>query len=222
MTRGAISLPAAYVFMAAQVSIWLAVLSLLLLGRWPLHAAALLFLIGLYPFAKRFTHYAQLVLGITLGWGVLVGAAVVGLDVSGTEAGVERAGLAGLYLVCVVWTAMFETVYAHQDVRDDMKAGIKSMAVLWLHWTRALLWVLSFVQIGILWSIGIWMKAGGWYHCVTVGGNVVVLLRMVIKLNPDDPRDCLWWFQTGCLLVGVSIAGGLWGEHFARIYDHFA
>ena len=164
MARGAISLPAAYVFTAAQVSVWLAALFLLLPGRWPLHAAPVLLLVWLYPFAKRVTNYAQIVLGITLGWGVQVGAAVMGLDVLGTDADAERAGLAGVYLVCVVWTMILNTVYAHQDVRDDMKAGIKSMAVLWLHWTKALLWVLSFVQIGILWSIGIWMKAGGWHH----------------------------------------------------------
>ena len=100
MARGAISLPAAYMFTAAQVGIWLAVLSLLLPGRSPLHAAPLLFLVGLYPFAKRSTHYAQLVLGITLGWGVLIGAAVVGLDFSVTDASAERTGLAALYLVC--------------------------------------------------------------------------------------------------------------------------
>ena len=220
MARGAISLPAAYVFTAAQVGIWLAALSPLLPGPWPLYAAPLLFLLWLYPFTKRFTHYPQLVLGITVGSGVLVGAAVVGLDVSGMDAGAERAGLAGLYLVCVVMTMIYDIVYAHQDVRDDMKAGIKSMAVLWLHWRRALLWVLSFVQIGILWSIGIWMKAGGWYHCVAVGGNVAGLLSMVVKLDLDDPRDCLWWFQRGSLLVGGSIAGGLWGEYFARSYGH--
>lgn len=194
MARGAISLLAACVFTAVQVGIWLAALSLLLPGRWPLYAAPLLFLVWLYPFAKRFTNYAQVFLGITLAWGVLVGAAVVGLDVWGTDAGAERAGLAVLYLVCVVWTVIYDTVYAHQDVRDDMKAGIKSMAVLWLHWTKALLWVLSSVQVGLLWSVGICMEAGAWYHFVAVGGNAAVLQTMVIKLDLGDPHDCLWWF----------------------------
>ena len=169
MARGAISLPAACAFTAVQVGIWLAALSWLLPGRWPLYAAPLLFFVGLYPFAKRVTNYAQLLLGVTLGWGVLIGAAVVGLDVLGTDAGAERLGLAGLFLVYVVWTVIHDTVYAHQDVRDDMKAGIKSMAVLWLHWTKALLWVLSIVQVGILWGIGIWMEAGAWYHYVAGG-----------------------------------------------------
>ena len=215
MAQGAISLPAAYVFTAAQVGIWLAALARLLPGRWPLYAAPLLFLVWLYPFAKRFTHFAQLLLGVTLGWGVLIGAAVVGLDVWGTDAAAERSGLAGLYLVYVVWTVIHDTVYAHQDVRDDMKAGIKSMAVLWLYWTKALLWVLSVVQVGILWGIGIWMGAGAWHYYVAVGGNVVVLQIMIIKVDLDDPQDCLWWFQTGSLLVGGTIAGGLWGEYLA-------
>lgn len=49
-------------------------------GRWLLYAAPLLFLVRLYPFAKRFTDYAQIVLVVTLGWGVLIGAVAVGID----------------------------------------------------------------------------------------------------------------------------------------------
>ena len=220
MARGAISLLAAYIFTAVQVGIWLAALSQLLPGRWLLYAPPLMFFVWLYPFAKRFTDYAQLVLGITLGWGVLIGAAVVGLDVLETNADAERAGLAGLYLVYVVWAVIHDTVYAHQDVRDDMKAGIKSLAVLWLHRTKALLWALAAVQFAILWSIGIWMNAGEWYRYVAVGGNVLVLQRMISTLDLKDPRNCLWWFQTGSLLVGGTIAAGLWGEYLTRFHGN--
>ena len=59
------------------------------------------------------------------------------------------------------------------------------------------------------------MEAGAWYHYVAVGGNVVVLQIMVTRLDLDDPQDCLWWFQTGSLLVGGTIAGGLLGEYLA-------
>ena len=226
MARGAVPLLAAYAFAAAQAGVWLAALALLLPapGHWLLYAAPLLFFVCLYPFAKRFTNYAQLLLGITLGWGVLIGAAVMGLDVLETETDVQggRAGLTGLYLVYVVWAVIHDTVYAHQDVRDDLKAGIKSMAVLWLGWTKALLWGLSVVQVGILWSIGIGIKAGEWYHYVAVGGNVVVLQSMLTTLDLNDPRDCLWWFQTGSLLVGGTIAVGLWTEYITRLHDNFA
>ena len=132
MARGAISPLAAYAFTAVQVGIWLALLSQMLPGRWLLYALPL-FLVWLYPFAKRFTDYAQIVLGVTLGWGILVGAAAVGIDALAMGANDQNAGLLGLYLVYVVWSVIHNTVYAHQDVRDDAKAGIGSMALEWLH-----------------------------------------------------------------------------------------
>lgn len=35
-----------------------------------------------------------------------------------------------LTVACVLWTAIYDTIYAHQDLADDMKLGLKSMAVL--------------------------------------------------------------------------------------------
>ena len=216
MARGAISLSAAYTFTAVQIGIWLAMLSKLLPGRWMIYGLPLLCLVWFYPFAKRFTNYAQLVLGITLSWGVPVGAAVTGLDVLDMDAEGKKAEIWGLYLAYAVWTIIHDTVYAHQDVRDDRNAGIKSMAVLWLHWTKVLLSVLAVLQTAILWGVGIHMKAGLWYHYAAVGGNLLVLQDMIVLLNVSDPQDCLWWFQIASLLIGLSIAVGLCGEYLLK------
>lgn len=56
-----------------------------------------------------------------------------------------------------------------------------------------------------------------WYYYGAVGGNRIVLLAMVPKLDLSNPQSCLWWFQTGSPLVGGSIAAVLWGEYLARI-----
>ncbi len=150
MARGAVSLRAAYLFTAAQAGIWLIVLSQLLPDSWPSNAAPLLFLVWLYPFTKRITDYAQVMLGVTLGWVVPIGAAVVGIDALHQGSGVEWEGLMGLYLVYVTWAVIHDTAYAHQDLRDDLKAGIKSMAVRLLRRPKALLWVLAVLQVGLL------------------------------------------------------------------------
>ena len=50
-----------------------------------------------------------------------------------------------------------------------------------------------------------------WYYYGAVGGNGIS------KLDLSNPRSCLWWFQTGSLLVGGSIAAGHWGEYRARL-----
>ena len=213
MARGAISLQAAYAFTVVQTGIWLALLSCMLTDRWLLFAAPLLFLVWLYPFAKRFTDYVQMLLGITLGWGVLVGAKVGDLDMLDTVMDERGAGLAGLYSVYLVWTVIHDTIYAHQDVRDDAKAGIRSMAVRWLNATKALLWGLAVVQLLLLWSIGTCMGAGAWYFWFAVCGNLTLLSTMILELDLSNPQDCFWWFQTGSLVIGTSIAAGLLGEY---------
>ena len=110
MARGAISLHAGYLFTAAQAGIWLIVLSQLLPGSWPSYATPLLFLVWLYPFTKRITDYAQVMLGVTLGWGVPISAAVAGTDVLHQGSSVESKGLIGFYLVYVTWAIIHDTV----------------------------------------------------------------------------------------------------------------
>nr|UZP47901.1 putative prenyltransferase [Cladonia uncialis subsp. uncialis] len=216
MARGAVTLQAASFFAVAQTSAWLTLVWRILPDRWLIYAVPLLFFVSLYPFAKRFTDYAQVVLGITLGWGVLAGAAVGGLDALNMNKDDRSVELAGLYAVYFVWTIIHDTVYAHQDVRDDVKAGIKSMAVRWLDYTKGLLWGLATMQIGLLWSLGTWMGAQMWYFYFAVCGDLVVLTTMILKVDLGDPRDCFRWFETSSLLVGLSIAAGLFAEYLVR------
>ena len=217
MARGAVTLQAAYIFTVAQIVAWLALLRQVLPDHWPIYAVPLLFFVWLYPFAKRVTDYAQIVLGVTLGWGVIAGAAVGGLNILDMDMNDKSVGLAGLYAVYLVWTIIHDTVYAHQDVRDDAKAGIKSMAVRWLDWTKALLWSLAIVQVLLLWSIGMLMEAGIYYICFAVCGNLAVLPTMILQVNLGDPRDCFRWFQAGSLLIGGCVVAGLLGEYLVRL-----
>ncbi|MGH6796392.1 MAG: UbiA family prenyltransferase, partial [Methylocella sp.] len=76
--------------------------------------------VGLYPFMKRISSWPQAVLGAAFAWGALVGwAAAVG--------SLALAPLL-LYLGAVFWTIGYDTIYAVQDIEDDMLAGIGSTA----------------------------------------------------------------------------------------------
>lgn len=86
-----------------------------------LSPVALAVILG-YSYAKRFTHFAQFVLGLALA------IAPVGawLAVTGSFA------LAPIILavaVCV-WTAGFDTIYATQDYEVDRREGLRSMVTL--------------------------------------------------------------------------------------------
>lgn len=75
-----------------------------------------------YPLMKRFTYAPQLFLGLCFNWGIFVGyAAVLGR--------VDLTVCLPIYLSAVLWTILYDTIYAYQDRADDLKCGIKSTAV---------------------------------------------------------------------------------------------
>ncbi|KAJ2986813.1 hypothetical protein NUW58_g4854 [Xylaria curta] len=86
-------------------------------------------LVATYPLAKRVTYYPQFVLGLTFSWGAMMGFPALGVDLLATDAGAIRAAAALLYTSNVAWTVLYDMIYAHMDIRDDAKAGIKSIAL---------------------------------------------------------------------------------------------
>ena len=78
--------------------------------------------VAIYPFAKRFTWWPQIFLGIAFNWGALL-------------AWTAHSGQLGwpavlLYFAGMAWTLFYDTIYAHQDKEDDALIGVKSTARL--------------------------------------------------------------------------------------------
>ncbi len=73
-----------------------------------------------YPWMKRITWWPQAFLGITFNLGVWMGWAATGTPFS--------LATVLLYLGCVCWTLGYDTIYALQDMDDDMLMGIRSTA----------------------------------------------------------------------------------------------
>lgn len=78
-------------------------------------------LIIAYPFMKRITFWPQLFLGFTFNWGVLLGWSVFFENLT-----IETIAL---YMAAIFWTLGYDTIYALQDRRDDLKIKIKSTAI---------------------------------------------------------------------------------------------
>ena len=79
-------------------------------------------LIVMYPFMKRITFWPQLFLGIVFNWGIII----CSVEFFGT---ITKEFFI-FYLACVFWTVGYDTIYAFQDLKDDIKNKIKSTAVL--------------------------------------------------------------------------------------------
>ncbi|CAG2182497.1 unnamed protein product, partial [Oppiella nova] len=99
---------------------------LLILTQFDLTSIALgassLALVTIYPLIKRFSHWPQLVLGMTFNWGALLGWCVV------CEGVIDWTAVLPLYVSGICWTLIYDTIYAHQDKADDLMIGLKSTA----------------------------------------------------------------------------------------------
>ena len=200
---GQVSIAKALIWMGFQTL--LAFLILLTFNAFSvIVATSSLFLVSIYPLAKRFTWWPQLFLGLTFNWGVLVGYSAVKEELSFTAI--------LLYLAGVSWTLFYDTIYALQDLDDDIAVGVKSTARLfvknikfWLTIFLLIFWVL----VGVV-LLNITLENSKIeIHTTTLGILLLFmhLLYQVIKLDVSSQSSCLATFRSnrnaGLILVST-------------------
>lgn len=109
-------------------------------------------------------------------------------------------------------------IYAHMDIRDDVKAGIKSIARAHEHNTKSVLTGLAVTQISLLAAAGAAVGAGPVFFVGSCGSAALALGLMIRRVRLKSVKDCWWWFVNGAWLVGGGISAGLLGEYLARYY----
>ncbi|CAL8096043.1 unnamed protein product [Orchesella dallaii] len=86
-------------------------------------------LVCLYPLAKRVTYWPQAVLGLTFNTGVLIGFAAANPTQTGFfDVPYLDVACLSLYFSGILWTLIYDTIYAHQDLKDDTLLGLGSTA----------------------------------------------------------------------------------------------
>ncbi|MGR3757302.1 MAG: 4-hydroxybenzoate octaprenyltransferase [Tranquillimonas sp.] len=150
-------------------------------------------LVAIYPFAKRFTWWPQVFLGLAFNWGALLAWAA--------STGTLGWAPVLLYLAGIAWTLFYDTIYAHQDKEDDALIGVKSTARLFGSRTRP--WMRGFLILSVLLMaaaiavaltgrvppLGLAMAFGapwamGWH-----------LAWQLARLDTEDPALCLRLFR---------------------------
>lgn len=170
-----------------------------------------------YPLAKRVTNYPQFVLGLAFSWGAIMGFPAMGVDLLDNHDALMAAG--ALYSSCVAWTVLYDMIYAHMDIKDDVAAGIKSIALRHEHNTKAVLTGLAAAQVALLGMAGVAAGCGSIFFVGSCGGAVLSLGLMIWKVQLKNVRNCWWWFKNGCLFTGGGITFGLLGEYIAEYWD---
>jgi 4-hydroxybenzoate polyprenyltransferase len=110
---------------------------------------ASLSLVIIYPFAKRFTWWPQIFLGLAFNWGALLGwvAHTGSLDWPAVL----------LYFSGIAWTLFYDTIYAHQDTEDDALIGLRSTARLFGDKTPY--WLTVFLVLSVFFMISALLMA---------------------------------------------------------------
>ncbi len=155
-------------------------------------------LVALYPYAKRFTHWPQAVLGLVFNWGALMGWAAV-------RGELDPAAVA-LYAGCVLWTLGYDTIYAHQDKEDDALVGIKSTALRLRDATRPWLFAIYGAAIFLLALAG-YLAHLAWPFFAALALAGLHLLKQAARTDLDDPAACLAAFRSNRTVGWIVFAG---------------
>lgn len=193
LPSGQVTVRGALVWMVVQAALGAAVL-FSYNGLAILLGVAALLPVAIYPFAKRFTWWPQVFLGLAFNWGALLAFAA--------HSGRLEWQAVLLYAAGIAWTLYYDTIYALQDREDDALIGVKSTALLFGAQTRRWLWLFIIATLVLMtWAValvlaketrhlaaalsllGIW--AFGWH-----------MAMQMRRLDVDDPASCLRVFRS--------------------------
>lgn len=202
LPSGRIGVRGARIFLVAQALVGLAVL--LCFNRLTIGlGAASLVIVAIYPFMKRITFWPQAILGLAFSFGALMGWA----------AACSSLALPALllYLGAVAWTIGYDTIYALQDMSDDMIAGVKSTARRFGGHVRGA--VALFYGAALVFTALALIAAGAAKPLALAGllGMGAHLVWQVAKLDPADPVLALRLFRSN-RDAGLILFAGLAAE----------
>ncbi|MBT68342.1 MAG: 4-hydroxybenzoate octaprenyltransferase [Thiotrichales bacterium] len=105
-----------------------------------------LLLASLYPFTKRWTNFPQLVLGAAFGMSVPMAFSA--------QTGSLPLTSGIVFLATLVWTLIYDTLYAMADRDEDIKIGVKSTAIVFQKYDQIIITLLQILLISIFIVMG--------------------------------------------------------------------
>ena len=157
-----------------------------------------------YPFAKRYAHFPQVVLGVAFSFGIPMAFAA--------QSNTLPAILWLLFIANVLWTVVYDTFYAMVDRDDDIVIGVKSTAVLFGWWDRLITACLQVVVIISFIVVGIWFALGYPYYISLVIAALLFIYQQYLIKQRDRDR-CLRAFLNNqwvgaVVWLGIVLAYG--------------
>ena len=154
-----------------------------------------------YPFTKRLISFPQFVLGIAFAWGVPMAFAA-------QLATVPPIGWV-MFAATIAWGVIYDTEYAMADRDDDLKIGVKSIAILLGDLDRAFVAAMQVLFIAALAWIGQSTGLGAWFFFGIAIAALLFLYQQYL-IRERDSVDCFAAFKNNaalglCVFVGLVL-----------------
>ena len=202
LAKGEISNLQASFFLIVMLSIGFICLYQLNINTWFIALSAMPLVI-LYPLAKRFTKWPQIILGLTFSWAV---------PTAWSSANEEwNLGILFMYLATVFWIIGYDTIYGCQDKNEDEIFGIKNSAVSAKNFLTIFVGCAYSLMIILLIISGYLLNNSYfWYIGVLICG--LHLMLQVIKLKNIEQNNPLQIFKSNVFL-GLILTLSSLGNH---------
>jgi 4-hydroxybenzoate polyprenyltransferase len=156
-----------------------------------------------YPFAKRYTHLAQVHLGAAFGWAVPMAFAAQ------TNSLPLTAWL--LFITTVLWATAYDTMYGMVDRADDLRIGVKSTAILFGNYDKLIIALIQLALLLLLLGVGIQLCLNIYYFFALSAALGLALYQQYL-IKDREPEKCFQaflnnnWFGA---IIFIGILAGL-------------
>jgi len=156
-------------------------------------------LASIYPFMKRYTYLPQFFLGLTFGWSIPMAFAAQTNSIP---------HIAWLLLIAnILWSVVYDTMYAMVDRKDDLKIGVKSTAILFDDADRVIIGIIQLLVLITLFMVGRQALLGTNYFISLAIACCFFLYQLSLIWN-REPKRCMQAFLNNNWF-GLTIFMGL-------------
>jgi 4-hydroxybenzoate polyprenyltransferase len=139
-------------------------------------------LAGIYPFMKRYTYLPQFFLGLAFGWAIPMAFAAQ------TGAVPQIAWL--LLIANILWSVVYDTMYAMVDREDDLRIGVKSTAILFDDADRVIIGIIQALVLVTLVMTGKQAQLGTSYFIGIAIGSCFFMYQLSLIWS-RKPERCM-------------------------------
>lgn len=134
-------------------------------------------LASIYPFTKRWTNMPQLVLAVAF-------AMSIPMAFSATN-NIIISDIWWLFSASIVWTVIYDTMYAMSDREEDLQIGVKSSAILFAGFDKIIILILQLSLIALLIKVGLVFGLHSSYYWFLAPITMLMIYHQYLIKNND-------------------------------------